>query len=204
MSAGYYRNWYGNFWATDNTLVAPADFTPFCITAPGDARLPGGGGYDVCGLADVVPSKFGLVDSVVTQASHFGDRQLVNDFFNVTLNARLANGILFGGGIDTGRSVDDRCFVVDSPQDLLNCRVVTPLSGNTQVKAFGTYPLPYDFLVSAVFQNIAGPDDSALVYQLIRDKWQAVKITAIGTPAAMPNQRHDSASAIVALRANAA
>jgi prepilin-type N-terminal cleavage/methylation domain-containing protein len=32
---------------------------------------------------------------------------------------------------------------------------------------------------------MAGPDDSALVYQLIRDKWQAVKITAIGTPAAM-------------------
>ncbi|HEY3159575.1 MAG TPA: carboxypeptidase regulatory-like domain-containing protein [Vicinamibacterales bacterium] len=161
MSAGYYRNWYGNFWATDNTLVSPADFAPFCITAPSDARLPGGGGYDVCGLADVVPSKFGLVDSIVTQSSHFGDRQLVNDFFNVTLNARLGNGVLFGGGIDTGRSVDDRCFVVDSPQDLLNCRVVTPLSGNTQVKAFGTYPLPYDFLVSAVFQNIAGPDVTA-------------------------------------------
>lgn len=32
---------------------------------------------------------------------------------------------------------------------------------------------------------MAGADDSALVYQLIRDKWQAVKITAIGTPAAM-------------------
>ena len=28
-------------------------------------------------------------------------------------------------------------------------------------------------------------DDSALVYQLGRDKWQALKITAVGTPAAM-------------------
>jgi len=31
----------------------------------------------------------------------------------------------------------------------------------------------------------ASADDSALVYQLVRDKWQAVKITAVGTPAAM-------------------
>jgi prepilin-type N-terminal cleavage/methylation domain-containing protein len=32
---------------------------------------------------------------------------------------------------------------------------------------------------------LAGLDDSAVVYQVVRDKWQAVKITAVGTPAAM-------------------
>ena len=32
---------------------------------------------------------------------------------------------------------------------------------------------------------LAGIDDSALVYQLGRDKWTALKITAVGTPAAM-------------------
>jgi len=32
---------------------------------------------------------------------------------------------------------------------------------------------------------VAGLDDSALVYQLGRDKWTALKITAVGTPAAM-------------------
>ena len=32
---------------------------------------------------------------------------------------------------------------------------------------------------------VAGVDDSALVYQLGRDKWTALKITAVGTPAAM-------------------
>jgi hypothetical protein len=35
--------------------------------------------------------------------------------------------------------------------------VVTPFGGQTQLKAFMTYPLPYDFVVSAVFQNISGP-----------------------------------------------
>ena len=34
MTAGYYRNWFGNHLVTDNTLVTPADFNPFCITAP--------------------------------------------------------------------------------------------------------------------------------------------------------------------------
>ena len=35
-------------------------------------------------------------------------------------------GARFGGGVDTGRSIRDTCFVVDSPQELLYCRVVTP------------------------------------------------------------------------------
>ena len=72
MTGGYYRNWFGNFLVTDNTLVTPADFDPFCITAPSDARLPGGGGYQVCGLYDVTPAKFGQVNSVVTQSDTSG------------------------------------------------------------------------------------------------------------------------------------
>jgi len=44
---------------TDNLAVTPADFETFCITAPIDSRLPDGGGYQICGLADVVPAKFG-------------------------------------------------------------------------------------------------------------------------------------------------
>src|SRR5439155_9527467 len=171
MTAGYYRNWYGNFLATDNILVAPTDFNPFCITAPSDARLPGGGGYPVCGLTDVAPAKFGQVSTNVTQASNFGNQQLVNDFFNVTLNARLASGLLFGGGVDTGRTLSDACFNVDAPGAVAanlfpiqggggtfipttpsttttvngqgTCRIVIPFKGQTQLKAFGSYPFPH-------------------------------------------------------------
>jgi hypothetical protein len=187
LSGGYYRNWFGSFLVTDNTLVTPSDFDSFCVTAPQDARLPGGGGYQVCGLADITPTKFGQVNSVITQSDNFGKMTRVNDFFNVTVNARLAHGVQLGGGVDTGRSVNDACFNVDSPgavaaslpgnlaaggAGLLStptpftnttingqkiCRIVTPFSGQTQLKAFVTYPLPYDFVVSAVFQNIAGP-----------------------------------------------
>ena len=191
MSGGYYRNWFGSFLSTDNILVTPADFDQFCITAPKDARLPGGGGYQVCGLADVTPAKFGQVNSVITQSDNYGKMQRVNDFFNVTLNARLARGVQLGGGVDLGRSVNDACFNVDSPgavatslpgnlaaggAGLLSiptpftattingqkiCRIVTPFSGQMQFKAFFTYPFPRDIILSAIWQNISGPTITA-------------------------------------------
>ena len=183
LTAGYYRNWYGSFLTTDNTLVAPANFDSYCIAAPSDARLPGGGGYQICGLDHIAPAKFGQVSSVVTQTSHFGKQTQRNDFINVSVNARLTRGLQLGAGLDTGRTVNDVCFNVDSPganaaslpgisatpapftattidgQPI--CRSVTPFSGQTQLKGFGSYPLPKDFVVSVVYQNISGPPVTA-------------------------------------------
>jgi hypothetical protein len=161
LTAGYYRNWYGNLRVTDNVNVAPEDYDPYCIAAPADPRLPGGGGYEICGLYDINPSKFGLGNNLVTHASNYGDQKRVNDFFAVTVNARLRNGLQFGGGLDTGRSLDDHCFVVDSPMELLHCRVVTPFKAQTQFKVHGSYLLPGDFAVSAVYQDLPGPAVSA-------------------------------------------
>src|SRR5206468_1649467 len=162
-------------------------FDPYCITAPSDAKLPGGGGYQVCGLYDVAPAKFGQVNTAVTQASNFGKQKLVNDFFNVSVNARLGSGLQIGGGVDTGRTVSDACFNVDSPGAVASsllpvqggagvfnpatpstattvngqqtCRVVNPFKGQTQLKAFGSYPFPHDVVVSLIVQNISGPTD---------------------------------------------
>ena len=112
----------------------------------------------MCGLYDVSPAKFGRSNNLVTQASQFGSRTQVSDFFDLTFNTRLGSGMQFGGGFDTGRTVTDNCFVVDSPQELLNCRVSTPFGAQTQVKLFGSYQLPFDFMVSGTLQNQAGPE----------------------------------------------
>jgi len=186
VSGGYYRNWASGFTATDNLEVTPADFDPFCITAPVDSRLPGGGGYPVCGLYDVTPVKFGLSNNLVSKASNFYSRDAkvncdisgsfsgfagtllkssgrycgVSDFFGVSIDARLS-GFQLGGGVDTGRTVFDNCFVTDSPQQLLNCRVVAPFLAQTQVKLHGSYLLPRDVRVSAIFQNVGGPEIEA-------------------------------------------
>src|SRR5258705_6162148 len=191
MTAGYYRNWYGNFTATDNLLRTPADFDSYCITAPLNANLPGGGGYQVCGLSDVSLAKFTQADNLVTQSSHYGTQQQVNNFFNVSISTHLRSGVQFGGGVDTGRTMTDNCFVVDAPgiaaaaltsaqtattvsgistaspttpqkTTTINgkgiCHVVTPFRGQTQLKLNGAVPLPYDFVVSAIYQDISGPN----------------------------------------------
>jgi hypothetical protein len=167
VSGGYYRHWSDHFgtgtggqWptgVTDNLAVTPADFDPYCVTAPVDSRLPGGGGYQVCGLYDVSPARFGQGEELVARASNYGNgKSRFGDFFTGSLNMRLGAGIEFGGSVDTGRLVEDTCYVVDSPQQLLHCRNVTPFKGQTQIKVHGVYPLPADFVVSGVLQNVSG------------------------------------------------
>ena len=54
VDASYFRTTFGNRLAVDNRAVAPSDFDEFSITAPVDPRLPGGGGYTIGPLYDLV------------------------------------------------------------------------------------------------------------------------------------------------------
>ena len=171
VSGGYYYNTGGYFSSgsgygvlgaskvrlTDNVLVGSDDYDEYCITAPNDSRLPDGGGYEVCGLYDIDPAKFGQVESLITAVDNFGDFGLSHHFFQVSIDGRFPNGIQVGGGVDTGRSLQDQCFVVDSPQQLLNCEVIKSWSAQTQFKLFGSVPLPADVVVSATYQDLSGP-----------------------------------------------
>jgi hypothetical protein len=109
----------------------------------------------VGGLYDVKPAKFGLADNFVTDASNFGKQKRINDFFSFTLDKRASKGLQVGGGVDTGTTLNERCFIVDSPQELLNCRVRRPFSAQTQAKVHASYNLPYDIIVSGIFRNEA-------------------------------------------------
>jgi hypothetical protein len=97
----------------------------------------------------------------VTRASHYGKQRQVSDFFDVSVKVRHQSGLHVTAGVDTGRTVTDNCFVVDSPQQLLNCDVVNPWEAQTQVKLNGTYPLPAGFMISGIFQNTGGPPITA-------------------------------------------
>ena len=72
VSLGYYRNWWSNWYVVDNRAATLADYTPFSIVAPLDARLPGGGGQTISGLYDLVPAKVGQVDEFASHAKHLG------------------------------------------------------------------------------------------------------------------------------------
>ena len=170
LNAGYFRTWWGSFTASENRAVTPADYDTYCVTAPTDARLPGGGGNRICGLFDVTPAKFGATQNVVSLASNYGQQEEIYNGFDLTLNARLRRGVVFGGGLNTGKTNTDNCDVVLTrpqvqftgpsggsvlePRTSTFCHVVTPWL--TQFKGSGTFGLPYGFRTGITYQNIPG------------------------------------------------
>lgn len=162
LNVGYYRTSYGNFRVTDNLAVAPADHSPFCMTVPVDPRLPNGGSQ-LCGLYDISPTKFGLLDNVITSASHYGKATEVYNGFQGSVNARLGRRGTVSGGISTGQTDFNNCFTVDSPQAMLFCDTKLPWRAQTQVKFNGTYDLPGDVQLAGVFQNLGGGTDCRVV-----------------------------------------
>jgi hypothetical protein len=183
-TGGYYRNTDSAQRVSDNVLVGPEDFDQFCVTAPRDPRLPGGGGYQVCGLSNVKPEKFGLNQTLVDSVSRFGKDIRRNHFFGFGVTARMPGGVRVGGGFDAGHMSKDQCFVVDSPglttysigttggfwgpqtattiDGERTCRVETPLAGLAMVKLNGSVPLPKAFAASAIYQDQAGPPLEAI------------------------------------------
>ena len=164
LDVGYFRRIYGNFTVTDNRSVTAADYSPFQIAAPADARLPNGGGYPVGGLLDLNPNRVGQVDNYVTFASNFGNQIEHWNGIDITMNARMNRGVLVQGGISSGRTSTDNCEIrqVLPETGALNpfCHVDTNML--TQAKLLGTYTVPkVDVLLSATFQSLPGPQVTA-------------------------------------------
>jgi hypothetical protein len=97
-------------------------------------------------------------------------------------NGRFARGILLGGGLDTGRQVDNHCFTVDVPNQPLDinatdgvtttwngfvtngaglCRVVTSWANNTDFRFRGSVPIKGGFTGSFIFRNTPGAIENA-------------------------------------------
>jgi hypothetical protein len=182
LNVGYFRTWYDNFLATDNTAVTAANFTPYCVTAPVDSRMPGGGGNQICGLYDINPAQFGRTANLVTQASHYGNQTDIYNGVDVTVTSRFGTGGQFAGGLSVGRDVTDNCYVLGNPQLMFAasntspptvttgttqprtpefCHVSPPWSAGTQVKFLLVYPLPLGLQASATYQNMSGIPVSA-------------------------------------------
>ena len=169
VDAAYYRRAYTNFTTTQNLLANGSHYDPYCVTAPRDGRLPGGGGNELCGFYDVNPEKFGQVERFVTHVRNFGDQFEVYDGVDVTFNGRLPGGTLLGGGLSTGRVLRDNCEVVaeigvgaygrQAGPTQFGCRSVPPWQ--SEVKVNWVYPLPWDLSFSGNFQSIPGPQITA-------------------------------------------
>lgn len=162
-----FRTSYGNIRATINREVTAADFDSYCVKAPVDARLPGGGGYEVCGIYDIKPEAFGRArNSLVTDSSNVGEQTRVFTGVEARVNARFGRGGFLSGGIASGRQVTDSCSLSDRPDvaegnklrtsESEFCHAAPPWQADTQVKFNVSYLLPFGFQTGMVFQFLPG------------------------------------------------
>ncbi|HEU4692925.1 MAG TPA: hypothetical protein VFS23_31400, partial [Vicinamibacterales bacterium] len=172
LEVGYYRRWFDGFTLNDNLATTNSDYTPYSVTAPLDPRLPGGGGYTIDGLYDVVPGKSGQVDNLATLANKYGKWYQNFNGVDITLNLRTAGGLTLQGGTSTGQNVANNCDVRNNLAEL-NVGIGAGLVGSnvsttspycdvkygwlTQLRGLGSYVIPkIDTQVSAVFQSKPG------------------------------------------------
>jgi len=161
----YYRRAQGHFTTTDNLDVVPGDFSPYCVTAPVDSRLPNGGGNQICGLYDISAAKFGVAsNNLVRFVDNTGKQSEVFNGVDIAMNARLRAGVFLTGGFATGNTHFASCdSFVDNPQTGFG------LTGSTfsycdfdsgwlsQVKMSGSYTLPWQQIqIGGVLQNLPG------------------------------------------------
>lgn len=166
VNAGYFRTWYGNFMVTDNLLVSPDDYSPYCVNVPTDSRLPNSG-QQLCGLYDISPTKFGQVSNLVSLSKNYGTQKEIYNGFDLNFQVRMREKAMIGGGWNIGNAVQlgtnaggsasasvDACYVIDSPQQLFRCRIDVPYQSRIRVN--GSYTLPYAIQVAAVVQSNPG------------------------------------------------
>ena len=170
-----WRTW-GNKTVTDNRAVSPVDFDPYCVTAPLDSRLPSGGGNQICDLYDVRPEKFGLVDNYVMSADDVGRMLERYSGFDITVNARLQNGINLQGGVSSGSKMTDECDVtpkLDDPSTRF-CHLETPFL--TKFSGLASYTIPrLDVLVSGTVKSApyVGANFPTIAAQSLAANWIA-------------------------------
>ena len=172
VELSYARRVWGNFQVTDNRAVGPADFDPFTIAVPQDARLPDGGGYSLQ-FYDVKPAKFGQFDNFITFADNYGKQIYHFNGIDLNVNARFPFALTLQGGFSTGNMTEDDCEVGERlPEIYIPPGGGGTLSANqstaqwsrtychresgylTHIKGLATYTVPkIDVLVSGTFQS---------------------------------------------------
>jgi hypothetical protein len=194
VEVGYFRRWLNNFTVTDNEALGAADFTPYSIAAPADARLPDGGSYVVNGLYNVTSTGFTTpARNSITLADDIGDQYQTYNGVLLNVSARISRGFQFQAGINAGKTVQDNCAVREKVPELTTGAGTSPAVnvGNpychsdpgviTKMTALGAYTVPrVEVLVSGTFRSDQGAPLAA--------NWNApvaLVTAALGRPAAV-------------------
>ncbi len=179
LNGGYYRRTFGNQTFTDDLRYDANSYDSFCITAPRDPDLPGGGGYQVCGVQDLKPSVFALnqpANSLIRFSEDFGGETNLYQGFDVNIESRFRNGAFLRGGFGATSRTFDNCNLLAAGLDAVVTTVAgqNPVSQGTETysdgtnachreygyrpdaKFSGSYTLPWDVQLAGTYQFTRG------------------------------------------------
>jgi hypothetical protein len=174
LDVQYARRWYGNIRVTDDRAVGPADYQQFTFVTPSDPRLPDGGGKTLTAFDMTPAAALRAVNYFVTRSNTYGKQTEHFDGINVSVNARLQNGLIVQGGLGPGRVVTNDCEVVDDLPEMLHTFFGNPTrvfvfaartqerceqnnGWRTSVQGLAAYTIPkIDVQISGTFQNLPG------------------------------------------------
>ena len=173
LNGGYYRRTFGNQTFTDDLRYDASSYDSFCLRAPVDPDLPGGGGYNVCGVMDLKPAVFALglpANNLIRFSEDFGGETNLYQGFDVNLEARFRNGAFLKGGVAASKRTFDNCNLLAAgldavvgltaqgteiyPDGTTACHREYPF--RPDVKMSGSYSLPWDILIAGTFQHSQG------------------------------------------------
>jgi carboxypeptidase family protein len=180
IGGGYFRRWLGNQTFTDDLRYDKNSYDgPFCVTAPQDVNLPGGGGYQVCNLYDLKPGLQNLTpNSLVRFSNDFGGETNIYQGIDFGVNSRFANGAFLQAGIGAAARTFNNCNLQNAGYDAVI--LAAPLttvptevyadgtSGcdrhypfRPDMKMLGSYPLGYGVVLSGTYQFNRGVQTGA-------------------------------------------
>ena len=188
INGGVFWRQFGNFLVTDNTSATVADFGLYSVTPGLIPAAPASAGGESL-PSDIYTQQFynlnpGVAVNNLTGLSKtmFPDSNVYDKWFgyDIGLNARLPQGIIFQGGLSTGHQTTDYCDVQDpakagnnalvemltpavpaSPVSLQSCHMEQ--TWLPQVKILGSYTIPkIDVQLGASYQSIPGIEYSAV------------------------------------------
>lgn len=173
VNGGYYRRTFGNATFTDDLRYDENSYDTFCITAPSDPDLPGGGNYQVCGVKDLKPAVFAQnlpANSLIRFSEDFGGETNLYQGYDVNLEARFRNGAFLKGGIAATARTFDNCNLLKAGLDAVTGVAAQGTEiyadGTTQchreygyrpdAKMSGSYTLPWDIQLAGTYQFTRG------------------------------------------------